>query len=108
MEAKTNNNRPVSKNTSKITRSLSSQNMNTSSTDSLSDNKKSKKGGRLSKITNMFKKDSKKNKNERVEDDEEVFYDAYAEGSDRMTTEQSQFPRNPQSLMDGTDVTFSG
>ena len=56
----------------------------------------------------MFKKDSKKNKDERVEDDEEVFYDAYAEGSDRMTTEQSQFPRNPQSLMDGTDVTFSG
>ena len=63
--------------------------MNTSSTGSLSDNKKSKKGGRLSKITSMFKKDSKKNKEERVEDDEEVFYDAYAEGSEptRTTTE---------------------
>ena len=64
--------------------------MNTSSKDNLSEGKKNKKGGRLSKLTNIFKKDkdNKKNKNN-DDDEEEVFYDAYAAGTEpnQMTTE---------------------
>lgn len=77
--ANKNNNRTDQINSSQK-QTLSNQNVNTSTTDSASEGKKSKKAGRLSRITSIFKKDSKK-KDEREEDAGEEFIEAYAVGS---------------------------
>ena len=67
-----------------------SNNINSSSTGSLTDSKKSKKSGRLSRIASMFKKENKK----KEEEGQDVFFEAYAPGTDvKATNSRSKHPQ---------------